>query len=791
MSSSDSDADNMYYKKWSEVVHSKLSKSKRNLSLSLSRKRKLLPADTETQAGQDPKIPPVTPSLVGHLGPAENEAGADSKIPPVAPLLDHLDGSSHRSIKPTNTEIPPVTPSLVDHLGPAENETAPTKIPLVTPLLDHLQDSSTMITSIRTKISPVTESRSSSLDDMLDHSDVSEVSLAPSCTYIHTENMPPENEVGMVLSMSQGDPLPSYHDFDDTSSDDHDDNDTSSDEHDDSNNDENDVNEYFSFEDLADAIQALEIESITCYNIQKCRKGFNLNTDLQTYLSTINSVKDIKLLWQNIGRNDNTPIRFSGVPFVSLNKRSYTCHQGKDKNKKTNDRRTAKRHEENVVQKRVSDHRVTKSRKHIQPSKKLNCPAQFTVKKLLYFPQFEIKGDASDFRKKETCKKLRSALWKCKVTTNSSVSESMASEEDIDFISPNKKQKVEDNHDVLVKLVFATKFPRLSDHSFHHLGQAAGIIEKVDTRVVEYIKKLARQGLRSKKEILSRTAEFVNTEIFKGESISLELRRRFKPDKKTICNIVASVRAETRYSKFDQENVMEMKRKWETDANVKFIPKGSQPKLEELIEQLETDFNDFTDITWEVPDDVDNKLCLVYQSKNMQHLYKKYGPHLILLDATHKVCKYSLPLFFLVVQTNVNFQIAAIVVIEDESSELLIKALQFIKEWNPDVSPKYAMVDFDAGEILSLETIFPDIKVFLCDFHREQAWHRWVTNRDHNVSHIADDVKSRLRRIAKSGTVEDCNKAIADFRAWEYYTGELKNYFENTYFPQLARWCPA
>ena len=45
-------------------------------------------------------------------------------------------------------------------------------------------------------------------------------------------------------------------------------------------------------------------------------------------------------------------------------------------------------------------------------------------------------------------------------------------------------------------------------------------------------------------------------------------------------------------------------------------------------------------------------------------------------------------------------------------------------DWNPDVSPKYGMVDFDSGKILSLETIFPGIQVFLCDFHREQSWHR-------------------------------------------------------------------
>ena len=40
----------------------------------------------------------------------------------------------------------------------------------------------------------------------------------------------------------------------------------------------------------------------------------------------------------------------------------------------------------------------------------------------------------------------------------------------------------------------------------------------------------------------------------------------------------------------------------------------------------------------------------------------------------------------------------------------------FILEWNPGVCPKYAMVDYDNAETTSLEEVFPDIQVFLCDF---------------------------------------------------------------------------
>ena len=51
------------------------------------------------------------------------------------------------------------------------------------------------------------------------------------------------------------------------------------------------------------------------------------------------------------------------------------------------------------------------------------------------------------------------------------------------------------------------------------------------------------------------------------------------------------------------------------------------------------------------------KFMFVYQSNTMKRFYQKYAPHLILLDATYKTTKYALPLYFLVVEGNVNYQV--------------------------------------------------------------------------------------------------------------------------------------
>ena len=72
-------------------------------------------------------------------------------------------------------------------------------------------------------------------------------------------------------------------------------------------------------------------------------------------------------------------------------------------------------------------------------------------------------------------------------------------------------------------------------------------------------------------------------------------------------------------------------------------------------------------------------MIFVYQSPEMKKLYRRYGKTLLLLDATYKTTKYALPLFFLVVQTNVNYEVAAFFVVQEETTEMITGALQVIK----------------------------------------------------------------------------------------------------------------
>ena len=62
----------------------------------------------------------------------------------------------------------------------------------------------------------------------------------------------------------------------------------------------------------------------------------------------------------------------------------------------------------------------------------------------------------------------------------------------------------------------------------------------------------------------------------------------------------------------------------------------------------------------------------------MKEVFHRYGNELVLLDAKYKTTKYTLSLFFLVVKTNVSFQVCAVIVLQEVSNEMITKALNTI-----------------------------------------------------------------------------------------------------------------
>ena len=125
---------------------------------------------------------------------------------------------------------------------------------------------------------------------------------------------------------------------------------------------------------------------------------------------------------------------------------------------------------------------------------------------------------------------------------------------DIETRKKNKK-----NCENLGSLQYLVIFPNENQHRFHYQGEAATVIQPVDSRVTDFIRKQIKEGCRVPKDIQSRTEYFVKETIFNGQKTKESKRRTFAPSRKKIRNLILSVRNETRYSKIDQENITHLK----------------------------------------------------------------------------------------------------------------------------------------------------------------------------------------------------------------------------------------
>ena len=112
-------------------------------------------------------------------------------------------------------------------------------------------------------------------------------------------------------------------------------------------------------------------------------------------------------------KDDGFPLSYDGIPYIWLGRCQYKCHQGADKAKQQKIK-----HKQMVHTKMLSEHgsAAVKTRKLTQPTKKMNCPVTFHVKKLSRFPEFKITTDTK-WNRTVASRNLRSALEKIKQST--------------------------------------------------------------------------------------------------------------------------------------------------------------------------------------------------------------------------------------------------------------------------------------------------------------------------------------------------------------------------------------
>ena len=202
---------------------------------------------------------------------------------------------------------------------------------------------------------------------------------------------------------------------------------------------------------------------------------------------------------------------------------------------------------------------------------------------------------------------------------------------------------------------------------------------------------------------------YVKNTLFAGKPIPPKSNRRYFPSRSTVKNHMYIAITRQRLAKVDQENLKKKIAAWqETQDDFYHFRPLLDPENKENIKEEDDDDDVADDVEEIVPDDGSScqGLLFVHQSKWQQRLLQRYGNELCLLDATYRTTKYSLPLFFLVVKTNVDYKVVASFVIQSETAQAIKEALEVVKSWNPSWLPKHFMVDFALEEINAVEELF-------------------------------------------------------------------------------------
>ena len=348
-------------------------------------------------------------------------------------------------------------------------------------------------------------------------------------------------------------------------------------------------------------------------------------------------------------------------------------------------------------------------RLYIQGTRKLGCQAHIEVHEYKLYPDFS-------FQRTEEMK--GKVLRKMQETKLNALKQALRNKDPVKTVSK-----------------FFVSLPTAESHA-HPTGVISGPTQKMHPCISKKIEELAKEGYTDPTEVqkvLKEYVKHVSTDVVEPSPFD----RAYFPTTTDIGNHLYKARMGLQLSKIDQENLAAKVKEWQKHTGEDFH--YFRPY------KSETDgHGEVTQLLW------------VHQQKWQQDLMCRYGNQISLIDATYRTMRYELPLFFVCTRTNVGYSIIAQFVVQSESEECIAEALCVLKAQNPSWNPPYFMCDFSDAEISALQEVFPNCTVYGCDFHREQAWTRWVQSRKSGLSREdGDHLLELLRACAWAASGED------------------------------------
>ena len=294
---------------------------------------------------------------------------------------------------------------------------------------------------------------------------------------------------------------------------------------------------------------------------------------------------------------------------------------------------------------------------------------------------------------------------------------------------------------------FYVTLPFNEIHNHTLFGAARRTHPSIRTKIFE----LVEDGITNSKVIKKLLRKFIK-ETSKEDFVPPDpTDHAFYPLEKDIINCVHAAISFGKYSVLDQIQLEKLVQKWTDDNKGKThiqqkhlyfrkysteegddatqtrieLPKNTTAPFVDDLDESADEQQEANDSDEDVSES--STFLFVHQEGWQQQLLVKYGNTMTLLDATYKTTKYALPLFLLCVRTNSGYIPVAEFIVERETATSIAEALHIIANWNEEWKPCF-MIDYSEAELNAILAVFQSADVYLCEFHREQAWTRWIRN---------------------------------------------------------------
>ena len=168
----------------------------------------------------------------------------------------------------------------------------------------------------------------------------------------------------------------------------------------------------------------------------------------------------------------------------------------------------------------------------------------------------------------------------------------------------------------------------------------------------------------------------VKTEMFIGADIPEPSNKRFFPRTSTIRNHTTHTKRKL-CPMIDQDCLQEKIKQCklsDKSSNIFFRPKTFFSLRWNCWKEFRRWYWYWETRWYSIRKNGNNIIPFVYQNGWQKRLFARYGNKLTLLDSTYRRTRYALPLFFLVVKTNIVYQIVAVFVTENEIEESIEEA---------------------------------------------------------------------------------------------------------------------